>query len=147
MISDSAVDWSGTVEPQPGVDPPAANDPEAAEPPSSDEAAADQTARLPGLPPELENGPALRDNLQLGFSYRLNLAGEWQSVRLTYMSPGRTLFLFSHGAKDRETISMTARTLGRLCAAGRMRALETAFLIDRATTRARQQLTALKKAA
>ena len=60
------------------------------------------------------------------------------------MSPARSLFLFSHGAKGRETISMTARTLGRLCAAGRMRAFESAFLIDRATERARQQLTTLQ---
>jgi hypothetical protein len=65
-------------------------------------------------------------------------------VRLTYMSPARSLFLFSHGAKGRETVSMTARTLGRLCAAGRMRAFESAFLIDRATERARRQLQALK---
>ncbi len=90
--------------------------------------------------PELAAGPQLRDHLQLGFSYQLNLRNEWQKVRLTYMSPARSLFLFSHGAKGRETISMTARTLGRLCAAGRMRAFESAFLIDRATQRARQQL-------
>ena len=90
--------------------------------------------------PELASGPQLRDHLQLGFSYQLNLKSEWQKVRLTYMSPARSLFLFSHGAKNRETISMTARTLGRLCAAGRMRAFENAFLVDRATQRARQQL-------
>ena len=35
---------------------------------------------------------------------------------------------------------MTARTLGRLCEAGRMKAFENAFLIDRATQRARRQL-------
>ena len=90
--------------------------------------------------PELAAGPQLRDHVQLGFSYQLNLKNEWQKVRLTYMSPARTLFLFSHGARGRETISMTARTLGRLCAVGRMRAFESAFLIDRATQRARKQL-------
>jgi hypothetical protein len=89
---------------------------------------------------ELASGPQLRDHLQLGFSYQLNLKSEWQKVRLTYMSPARSLFLFSHGNKNRETISMTARTLGRLCAAGRMRAFESAFLVDRATQRARQHL-------
>jgi hypothetical protein len=68
------------------------------------------------------------------------LRDQWQKVRLTYMSPARSLFLFSHGAKGRETISMTTRTLGRLSAAGRMRAFENAFLIDRATQRAREQL-------
>ncbi|HEY2560908.1 MAG TPA: DUF1631 family protein [Caldimonas sp.] len=95
--------------------------------------------------PELASGPQLREHLQLGFSYQLNLRSEWQKVRLTYMSPARSLFLFSHGAKDRETISMTARTLGRLCAAGRMRAFENAFLLDRATQRARRQLEGVER--
>ena len=90
--------------------------------------------------PELAPGAQLREHLQLGFSYQLNLKDQWQKVRLTYMSPARSLFLFAHGAKGRETISMTARTLGRLCEAGRMKAFENAFLIDRATQRARQQL-------
>jgi hypothetical protein len=90
--------------------------------------------------PELAPGAQLREHLQLGFSYQLNLKDQWQTVRLTYMSPARSLFLFSHGAKGRETISMTARTLGRLCEAGRMKAFETAFLLDRATQRARRQL-------
>ena len=90
--------------------------------------------------PELAPGLQLRDQLQLGFSYQLNLKDQWEKVRLTYMSPSRSLFLFSHGAKDRQTISMTTRTLSRLCEGGRMRAFENAFLIDRATERARQQL-------
>jgi len=104
-----------------------------------DEAPTAEPIELPESP-ELASGPQLRDHLQLGFSYQLNLKNEWQKVRLSYMSPARSLFLFSHGAKNRETISMTARTLGRLCAAGRMRAFENAFLVDRATQRARQQL-------
>jgi len=104
-----------------------------------DAAVAAEPIELPDSP-ELAAGPQLRDHLQLGFSYQLNLKSEWEKVRLTYMSPARSLFLFSHGAKGRETISMTARTLGRLCAAGRMRAFENAFLLDRATQRARQQL-------
>jgi len=90
--------------------------------------------------PELAAGAQLREHLQLGFSYQLNLKDQWQKVRLTYMSPARSLFLFAHGAKDRETISMTARTFGRLCEAGRRKAFENAFLIDRATQRARRQL-------
>jgi hypothetical protein len=102
-------------------------------------AAAPDPIELPEAP-ELASGPQLREHLQLGFSYQLNLRNEWQKVRLTYMSPARSLFLFAHGAKGRETISMTARTLGRLCAAGRMRAFENAFLLDRATHRARRQL-------
>ena len=93
--------------------------------------------------PEFAPGPQLREHLQLGFSYQLNLKDQWEKVRLTYMSPGRTLFLFAHGVKGRETISMTSRTLARLCEGGRMRAFENAFLIDRATQRARQQLAAI----
>ena len=162
LVSENQVDWSRDVTPvqqstapdptqpsaAPAEAPPAAAgdggdaplptlsaDPIA--PPDGAEAAAKDE---PPESPELAPGPQLRDHLQLGFSYQLNLKDQWQKVRLTYMSPARSLFLFSHGAKGRETISMTARTLGRLCAAGRMRAFENAFLIDRATQRARQQL-------
>ncbi len=102
-------------------------------------------AEEPVESPELAPGPQLRDHLQLGFSYQLNLKDQWEKVRLTYMSPGRTLFLFAHGVQGRETISMTARTLARLCDGGRMRAFENAFLIDRATQRARQQLAAISR--
>ena len=105
--------------------------------------APDPATEAPVESPELAPGPQLRDHLQLGFSYQLNLKDQWEKVRLTYMSPGRTLFLFAHGAKGRETISMTARTLARLCEGGRMRAFENAFLIDRATQRARQQLASI----
>ena len=59
------------------------------------------------------------------------------------MSPGRTMFLFKHGSEDRGTISMTSRMLQKLCESRRMRALERSTLVDRATARARQQLTAL----
>jgi len=106
--------------------------------PASNRAASAQEPPIES--PELAAGAQLREQLQLGFPYQLNLKDQWQKVRLTYMSPARSLFLFSHGAKGRETISMTARTLGRLCEAGRMKAFENAFLIDRATQRARQQL-------
>ena len=100
---------------------------------------ADPAMEEPVESPELAPGPQLREHLQLGFTYQLNLKDHWEKVRLTYMSPGRTLFLFAHGAKGRETISMTARTLGRLCEGGRMRAFENAFLIDRATQRPAQR--------
>ena len=39
---------------------------------------------------------------------------------------------------------MTARMLRKLCEAGRMRAYESAYLMERATTRARKQLAALR---
>ncbi len=90
--------------------------------------------------PELATGASLREHLQLGLSYQLNLSGRWEKVRLTYMSPSRTLFMFAHGAKDRQSVSMTARTLQRLCEAGRMRAAETAYLVERSTERTRATL-------
>ena len=164
LISDHEVDWSTSV----GGDPVATPDAAATMPieaaPVTPSPIADPTggAPLPTLDlegdgssstdvaaaareeplesPELAAGAQLREHLQLGFSYQLNLKDQWQKVRLTYMSPARSLFLFAHGAKGRETISMTARTLGRLCEAGRMKAFENAFLIDRATQRARRQL-------
>ena len=113
------------------------------EPDVPDPAGAPGADETPVESPELAPGLQLRDHLQLGFSYQLNLKDQWERVRLSYMSPGRTLFLFSHGAKGRETVSMTARTLARLCEGGRIRAHENAFLIDRATQRARQQLQAI----
>ena len=95
-------------------------------------------------PDEPTEGPQLRHNLQIGVSYRLQLKDQWEKVRLTYMSPGRTLFLFSYGARDRSSVSMTSRMLERLCDARRLRTFEPSFLIDRATERARRQLAALK---
>jgi hypothetical protein len=96
---------------------------------------------------EPTEGPQLRHNLQIGVSYRLQLKDQWEKVRLTYMSPGRTLFLFSYGSKDRHSVSMTSRMLERLCEAHRLKTYETSFLIDRATERARRQLAALRPAA
>jgi hypothetical protein len=39
---------------------------------------------------------------------------------------------------------MTARMLARLCETGRLRAYENAYLLERATARARKQLAALR---
>jgi len=166
LVSESQVDWSRDVSPAQGAGASAAAHSPAYSPspsapagttshgdateftvttispiaPAANAPVAGTSRDEPVESPELAPGPQLRDHLQLGFSYQLNLRDQWQKVRLTYMSPARSLFLFSHGAKGRETISMTARTLGRLCAAGRMRAFENAFLIDRATQRAREHL-------
>ena len=43
-------------------------------------------------------------------------------------------------SKHQKTISLTHRMLVRLCDSGRMRAFENAWLIERATARARRQL-------
>ncbi len=81
--------------------------------------------------------------MQIGFAYQMQLQGDWQKVRLAHVSPGRSFFVFTHGAKQRETVSMTHRMLVKLCDAGRFRAMESAYLLERATARARRQLEGL----
>ena len=65
-------------------------------------------------------------------------------MRLSYVSPGRNFFVFTRGRKHQETISLTSRMLARMCESNRMRAVEHAYLMERATARARKQLAALK---
>lgn len=98
----------------------------------------------PSEPAEPSRGPQLMDHIKLGFAYQMHLKDEWQKVRLTYVSPGRSFFVFTRGKKHQETISMTARMLARMCETGRMRAFESAYLMERATARARKQLAALR---
>ena len=73
----------------------------------------------------------------------MHLKDEWQKVRLAHVSAGRSFFVFSRGKKHQETISVTARMLARMCETGRLRAVESAYLMERATLRARKQLAAL----
>ena len=101
-------------------------------------------AGLPAPEPvEPTSGKSLADHLQLGFAYQMMLQGDWQRVRLSHVSPGRSFFVFTHGAKQRGTVSMTHRMLVKLCAGGRLRAMEAAYLLERATARARRQLALL----
>ena len=93
---------------------------------------------------EPTRGPQLMDHIQLGFAYQMHLKDEWQKVRLAHVSPGRSFFVFTRGGKHQETISMTARMLARMCETGRFRAVESAYLMERATARARKQLAELK---
>ncbi|NUZ05257.1 DUF1631 family protein [Piscinibacter koreensis] len=145
LLAETAVDWSAPVDGRPPVWPGEAldinldlPDPVAPAPTAADaDVDVDDAA---GADAEPSEGPQLRDHLHIGQSYQLHLKDQWEKVRLTYMSPGRNLFLFTHGSKDRRTISMTVRMLERLCQAHRMRSYEGAPLIDRATARARQQL-------
>lgn len=139
LVDERAVDWT-----QPAAAPAPAEAAEAAE----RAAAADPTPPLPGLPaaaepPEPASGRALADNVQIGFAYQMQLKGEWQKVRLAHVSPGRSFFIFTHGARHKETVSLTQRMLVKLAETGRLRAYETAYLIDRATARARKQLASL----
>jgi hypothetical protein len=131
LIDEAAVDWKRAVDIDLGAEP-------------------ELTAvdiDIAGLPTpeavEPTRGKSLADHVQIGFAYQMQLQGEWQKVRLAHVSQGRSFFVFTHGAKQRETVSMTHRMLVRLCEAGRLRAMESAYLLERATARARRQLAAL----
>jgi hypothetical protein len=146
LVEESAVDWSGRVDIEVGGD--AGPDTEPS-PDGDDSAPIDLGLDInldlsPTEPAEPSRGPQLMDHIKLGFAYQMHLKDEWQKVRLTYVSPGRSFFVFTRGKKHQETISMTARMLARMCETGRMRAFESSYLIERATARARKQLAALK---
>ncbi len=131
LLVDAAVDWDGALDIDLSVEP--------------DLTAADLS--IAGLPmseaAEPSRGKSLADHVQIGLAYQMQLQGQWQKVRLAHVSPARSFFVFTHGAKQRETVSMTHRMLVKLCAAGRLRALESAYLLERATARARRQLAAI----
>lgn len=162
LIDESAVDWSGTVDIDLGSDNPTTTagttDSTIGDPADTTDAAVLERVldlRLaPGLdlnldqpnaePAEPTRGPQLMDHIKLGFAYQMHLKDEWQKVRLTHVSAGRSFFVFTRGRKHQETISMTSRMLARMCETGRMRAFESSYLMERATQRARKQLAALK---
>lgn len=88
-------------------------------------------------------GLQLIHHIQKGAVYQMMMQGQWKKVRLTWVSDGRTFFIFNHGHTHKQTISLTARTLAKMCEGGRFKAFEQAELIERATVRARRQLAAL----
>ena len=146
LVTESAVDWSGVVDIDLGADDDAQSGP-STEP---GELAAARIAAIPvdldlssADPGEPSRGPQLFDHVKLGFAYQMHLKDEWQKVRLTHVSAGRSFFVFTRGKRHQETISMTARMLARMCETGRMRAVESTYLMERATHRARKQLAAL----
>jgi len=135
LVEESAIDWNGEVDIDLSAEP---------------EGEADVSAsdiKIEGLPSpepvEPTKGASLADHVQIGFSYRMHFEDVWHKVRLSHISPGRTFFVFTRGSKHQHAISMTARMLYRLCETGRLRAFENAYLIERATARARKQLAAL----
>jgi hypothetical protein len=152
LVEESAVNWSGEID----IDLSAGPDTEPA-PSGPDTAPADLDIDLSALgidinldaPPDPAEaptqGPGLIDHVRLGFAYQMNLNGEWQKVRLSYVSPGRAFFVFTRGKRHTETVSLTSRMLTRMCETGRFRAFESAYLMERATARARKQLAALTK--
>jgi hypothetical protein len=104
--------------------------------------------KLEGLPTpepvEPTRGKSLADHVQIGFAYQMHLEGDWHKVRLAHVSAGRTFFVFTRGQKHKRTISMTYRMLARMCETNRLRAFENAYLLERATARARRQLSELR---
>ena len=131
LIDDAAVNWAGVVDIDLGAEP--------------EISAGD--LHIDGLPApepvEPTRGKSLADHVQIGLAYRMQLQGEWQQVRLSHVSPARSFFVFTHGAWQRGTVSMTHRMLVKLCDGVRLRALENAYLLERATARARRQLAEL----
>jgi len=103
---------------------------------------------VPGLP-NLASGAEssapreLAEQLEVGFAYKMHLEGGWHKVRLSHVSPGRSFFIFTWGAQQRRTLSVTYRMLVKLCESERLRKIETASLLERATARARRQLASL----
>jgi hypothetical protein len=146
LVTESAVDWSGVVD----IDLAAEDDTRSGLVTEPGESAA---ARLAGIdidlglhsadPAEPSRGPQLFDHVKVGFAYQMHLKDEWQKVRLAHVSAGRSFFVFTRGKRHQETISMTARMLARMCETGRLRAVESTYLMERATKRARMQLAAL----
>jgi hypothetical protein len=143
LVNEQQVDWDGTVD----ID---LNDLEeqiaatTQPPPASDLGLDINLDLIDAEPPEPVRGASLIDHLKIGFAYQMHLKDQWQKVRLSYISPGRAFFVFTHGKKHQETLSMTSRMLQRVCEAGRLKAFENTYLIERATQRARRQLAALK---
>jgi hypothetical protein len=138
LVDEARIDWSGPVD----IDLSGA----AAEPPVSE-----QDLSITGMPApepvEPTQGKSLVEHVELGYPYQMHVDGEWTKVKLTHVSAGRTFFVFTHGAKHKKTISLTHRMLARLCEAGRFKSFESAYLIERATARARRQLSSLAPAA
>ncbi len=138
LMDEAGVDWNGQVDIE-IVIPPGEH---------ADVPLLSEEISLEGLPaiqeaPEPVEGELLIDHLQLGFAYRMNVGDEWKKVRLAHISAGRSFFIFTQGSKHQETVTMTARMLKRMCEAGRLRAFENAYLLERAQARTRKQLAAL----
>lgn len=155
LVDESAVDWSSEIDidlsdapESPNADGGTTRRPEVD---GTQEAAAQGSSNFgldiaPAEPSTPHEGAELADHLQLGFAYNMLLRDEWKKVRLSFISPGRTLFAFTRGINHQEVISVTARMLYRMCDSGRLRAVERAELMERATLRARDQLAAIRHA-
>lgn len=138
LVDEAGVDWQGDLDLDlSGNDAAAAAEPLQAVDISIDGLPAAESADEP------TSGAALIDNLQLGAAYQMHTGEQWQKMRLAHVSAGRSFFIFTHGNRHQETVTMTARMLKKLCEAGRLRAYEHGHLLERATARTRAQLAAL----
>ncbi|MCW5661911.1 MAG: DUF1631 family protein [Burkholderiaceae bacterium] len=128
LVDEKSIDWDGKVDVE------LAAEPEITE----------VDIRIDGLPEpepvEPSRGSSLADHVQIGFAYQMHIDGDWHKVRLSHVSAGRTFFVFTRGTKHQRTISMTYRMLSKMCENNRLRAFESAYLLERATARARAQL-------
>ncbi|HET8693956.1 MAG TPA: DUF1631 family protein, partial [Aquabacterium sp.] len=96
------------------------------------------------IPPPPAAGIQLVHHIQKGTAYQMLMQGQWKKVRLTWVSEGRSFFIFTQGHHmHKQTISLTGRTVAKMCETGRFKAFEQSELIERATVRARKQLAAL----
>ena len=133
LVEEAAIDWDGNVD---------------IDLESLDSSSGDLDINLDGLGPEMvpetpTKGVQLAQYVQAGVAYQMHMEEGWRKVRLNWVSPGRTFFIFSYGKKHQKIISLTGRMLTKLCETGRFRAFEQAYLIERAVARARKQLAAL----
>jgi|WetSurMetagenome_2_1015567.scaffolds.fasta_scaffold00732_20 hypothetical protein len=135
LVEEAAIDWDGKVDIDLGAEP-------TVTPADLQIAGLPTPAASGGMSEPLEpvSGKALAEHVQIGFAYQMHLDDKWQKVRLVHVSPGRSFFVFNRGARHQQTISLTQRMLVRLCETGRLRAFESAYLLERATARARRQL-------
>ena len=156
LVEEGTVDWSKAldIDLSADIDEPAAGIPIGAQDDAVSTPGTFNSAAVLGVDINLDlavadpaiasHGLALMDHVRLGFAYQMHLKEAWQKVRLSYVSPARSFFVFTRGHKHQETISLTSRMLARMCDTGRMRAVESTYLMERATARARKQLAAMK---
>ena len=143
LVPENAVDWNAPVDIDLGSA--AAAEPTSPAPLGADaETPLGTTSTEAGELSQPTTGAQLMDHINLGFAYQMLLKDEWQKVRLAHVSAGRSFFVFTRGVRHQETISMTSRMLARMCESGRMRAVESAYLMERASHRVRKQLAELK---
>lgn len=137
LVEEKTIDWDGSV------------DIDLGDAGGTAQSAAEASAEIAEVdinldtPPPPTAGSQLISHIQPGVAYQMFMSDAWKKVRLSWVSPGRTFFIFTYGRMYKQTISLTSRTLSKLCETNRFKAFEHAELIERATARARKQLAAL----